>query len=57
LQDLKDEIKRQTDFAASVQNTSEFQLRKALADVISGEIGGRTTRRSYTPGTGVQVAY
>jgi hypothetical protein len=41
-----------------VANTSNYQLTKTLADLISGHIVGYgVAGRSFTPGTGVEVAY
>jgi hypothetical protein len=55
---MKAEIKRQTDFASSVQSTSNFQLTKTIADLVSGHIIGRgVAGRSFTPGSGVERAY
>jgi cell division protein FtsW (lipid II flippase) len=55
---VQDELKRQTDFATSVSNTSNYQLTKTLADLISGHIVGRgIAGRSFTPGSGVDYAY
>jgi hypothetical protein len=55
---VRDELKRQTDFAASVANTSNFQLTKGLADLVSGRIVGYgVAGRAFTPGTGVEHAY
>jgi hypothetical protein len=45
-------------FGERVQATENFQLKKYLADVISGQIGGYgVVGRSFTPGTGVEYAY
>jgi hypothetical protein len=58
LKAVADELKRQTDFAERVQTTESFQLKKYLADVISGQIGGTgVVPRSYTPGSGVAYQY
>jgi len=55
LNDVKSELKRQTDLATAVQATDNFQIKKYLADVISGQVVGRgVTGRSFTPGTGVE---
>jgi hypothetical protein len=55
---VRDELKRQTDFAASVANTSNFQLTKGLADLVSGRIVGYgVAGRAFTPGIGVEHAY
>jgi len=55
---LQSEVKRQTDFATSVASTSNFQLTKNLADLLSGQIVGYgVAGRSFTPGTGVEHAY
>ena len=52
------ELKRQTDFATSVQNTSNFQLTKSLADLLSGQIVGYgVAGRKMTPGNGVEYSY
>jgi len=52
------EMKRQTDFAASARDSSNYQAWKALADVLSGQIVGLgAAGRSYTPGTGVAHTY
>jgi cell division protein FtsW (lipid II flippase) len=52
------EMKRQTDFATSVANTSNFQLTKSLADLVSGRIVGYgVAGRAFTPGTGTDYAY
>jgi hypothetical protein len=41
-----------------VANTSNFQLTKSLADLVSGRIVGYgVAGRSFTPGTGVEYAY
>jgi cell division protein FtsW (lipid II flippase) len=51
-------MKRQTDFATSVANTSNFQLTKSLADLVSGRIVGYgVAGRAFTPGTGTDYAY
>jgi hypothetical protein len=56
--DLKASIDAQTAFAASVSNTSNFQLTKYLSDVFSQHIVGYgVAGRAFTPGTGVEVAY
>jgi hypothetical protein len=58
LNSVRAELKRQTDFATSIANTSNFQLTKNLADLISGQIVGRgVAGRAFTPGTGVEHAY
>jgi hypothetical protein len=58
LNQVQAELKRQTDFATSVKTTSNYQLTKALADVISGHIVGRgVAGRSFTPGSGVEYVY
>lgn len=55
---VQSELKRQTDLATAVQTTESFQLKKYLADVLSGQIGGfGVAPRAYTPGTGVAAAY
>jgi hypothetical protein len=55
---LRDELKRSTDFATGVANTSNYQLTKTLADIISGQIVGYgVAGRRFTPGTGVEHAY
>lgn len=58
LKGVQAELKRQTDFATAVETTSNYQLTKTLADLISGHIVGRgVAGRAFTPGTGVEVAY
>jgi hypothetical protein len=58
LNGVQAEIKRQTDVAVQLNNTETFQLKKAFADVLSGQIGGMGVVRSYTPGgSGVAHAY
>ena len=57
LKGVQDELKRQTDFAQSVQATETFQLKKYLADVLSGQIGGQIVGRAFTPGSAVAHAY
>jgi hypothetical protein len=32
-------------------------MKKAFADLLSGELGGRGVARRFTPGAGVEVAY
>jgi len=55
---VRDEIKRQTDLNAAVQSTEAFQLKKYLADVLSGQMGGfGVAPRAYTPGSGVSHTY
>jgi hypothetical protein len=55
---LRKDVQAQTDFATSVQSTSNYQLTKSLADLISGHIVGRgVAGRSFTPGSGVEYAY
>jgi hypothetical protein len=51
------ELKRQTDFATAVQSTSNFQLTKSLADLVSGQIVGRGLKGSTfnEPRPGVSV--
>jgi TP901 family phage tail tape measure protein len=55
---VKASIDAQTAFASGVSNTSNYQLTKTLADLISGHIVGYgVAGRAFTPGTGVEVAY
>jgi hypothetical protein len=55
---VKASIDAQTAFATSVSNTSNYQLTKTLSDLLSGHIVGYgVAGRSFTPGTGVEVAY
>jgi hypothetical protein len=55
---LQAEMKRSNDLAENVRSTSEYQLTKTLADLISGHIVGRgVIGRSFTPGSGVSYAY
>jgi 3-dehydroquinate dehydratase len=45
-------------FGERVQATENFQLKKYLADVISGQIAGYgVVPRSFTAGSGVEHAY
>jgi len=58
LNGVKAELKRQTDYATSIANTDAFQIKKYLADVLSGQVGGYgVTPRSFTPGAGVAFRY
>lgn len=57
LTSVRDELKRQTDFAQSVQTTSASQLAKTLADVVSGQIAGGLTQRRFTAGVGTVASY
>jgi TP901 family phage tail tape measure protein len=55
---MKASIDAQTAFATSVANTSNFQLTKSLADLVSGRIVGYgVAGRAFTPGTGTDYAY
>jgi 3-dehydroquinate dehydratase len=55
---LRAEIAASRKFAENVQQTESFQLKKYLADVISGQIVGYgVVGRSYTPGSGVEYAF
>jgi hypothetical protein len=51
------ELKRQTDFASSVQATDGFQLKKYLAELLGGQVVQGAIGRSFTPGSGVEYAY
>jgi hypothetical protein len=55
--DLAAELKRQTDFAISVQSTSGFQAEKYLTDLISGRLGRGVVSRGFTPGNATEYAY
>lgn len=58
IKDNTAEIKRQTDFASSVQTTNNFQLTKNFADLLSGQIVGYgVAGRAFTPGRGVEHVY
>jgi hypothetical protein len=55
---LKDEVKRQNDFATSVAGVTSMQAIKALSDVISGQIAGQGYRgRALTASAGSTVRY
>jgi hypothetical protein len=55
---VKASIDAQTQFATGVSNTSNYQLMKTLADLISGHIVGYgVAGRAFTPGTGVEHVY
>jgi hypothetical protein len=55
---LKDEIKRQNDFASSVANVTSREAVRALADVISGQITGTGyDPRAMTAGAGALARY
>jgi hypothetical protein len=49
---LADEEKRRNDFADGVLAVTSHEAVRALADVISGQIGARTAARALTPGDG-----
>jgi hypothetical protein len=49
---VQDELKRQTDVATSIQSTESFQLKRYLAEVVSGEFGRNIVQRGLTAGTG-----
>ena len=52
------ELKRQTDTAVALNQTDSFTIKKYLADLLSGQIGGYgILPRSRTPGTGALAAY
>lgn len=51
------ELKQTREFAAGVQATETFQIKKYLADVLSGEFGRGVVSRGFTAGTGVEVAW
>jgi TP901 family phage tail tape measure protein len=58
LKAVQGSIDAQTAFATGVSNTSNYQLTKTLADLLSGHIVGYgVAGRAFTPGTGVEVAY
>ncbi len=58
IRDNNAELKRQTDLASTADTTKSYQAWKALADIMSGQIGGfGVAPRSYTPGTGVAFQY
>jgi hypothetical protein len=51
-----EEVKSRNAYAASLANTSKEVAVQALADVISGQIGGKTSQRRRSAGDGVTVA-
>jgi hypothetical protein len=53
---LKDEMKRNTDFATSVSQTQYGQLSRAIAAVASGEIGGKVGLACATPSSPGRVS-
>jgi hypothetical protein len=58
LKTLTDEVALSNRISQSVQSTDSFQLKKVLADIFSGQIGGYgLVARSFTPGNGVEHAY
>jgi hypothetical protein len=58
LKAVRESLDAQTAFATSVSNTSNFQLNKYLADIVSGRIVGYgVAGRAFTPGTGVEYAW
>jgi TP901 family phage tail tape measure protein len=57
LRGVEGELKRQTDLATSSAASDKHQLYKFVGDVMSGHIGRGIVGRSFTPGTGVEVAY
>ncbi len=54
---LKDEQKRAVDLAATASTSGSYQAWKALADIMSGQLGQRVVSRGFTASTGVSVAY
>jgi TP901 family phage tail tape measure protein len=54
---VKASIDAQTSFAKSATATSNFQLNKYLAEVLSGQIGRGIVSRGFTPGSGVEHVY
>jgi hypothetical protein len=55
---LRQELEATRKFGERVQATENFQLKKYLADVISGQIGGYgVAGRAFTAGSGVEHAY
>ena len=57
LDEHREEMRRSREFAQAVGATSEYQLTKTLADLISGHIVGYgVAGRRFTPGSGVEVA-
>ena len=53
---LTDEIKTQNQIAANEQAVGIAEARRAFADLISGELGGRIVARRFTAGAGSVVA-
>lgn len=54
---LRDEVKRQNDFAVSVANITSAEAVRALSDVINGQIFGNVANRGLTAGAGSNVRY
>jgi hypothetical protein len=57
LKAVADALNAQTKFAERVQATENFQMKKWIADVISGQVGATAQRRGLTPGSGSAWAY
>lgn len=57
LKGLKEEMKRQTDYAERAQGTSNAVAWGALADILAGNLGAKTNRRSNTAGAGTTARY
>jgi len=57
LNGVRDELKRQTDFAAAVQTTDAYQMKKWVVDQMSGMLAGYGVARSFTPGAGREFVW
>jgi hypothetical protein len=58
LRDLRGELERQNEFADAVCATSNYQLTKNLADLLSGHIVGKgVAGRRFEPGDGPEASY
>jgi hypothetical protein len=54
---VADELKMTRQRAEQFADRTDFQLGKALAEMLTGQFGAMAQRRSFTPGSGRAVAY
>jgi 3D (Asp-Asp-Asp) domain-containing protein len=57
LQAVGDQQKRANDLAAQIGSSGEAQVRKLLAEIMSGQFGRGIVGRSFTPGSGAIAQY